>query len=543
MLLTVADVVGLPAVQRGAPEVLSARRFDEPIRWVHVSDVADLSTLVEGGELVLTTGAALRADPRRYLQGMAAAGVLGVVVELGAAVLPPETGRYAEEFGLALVALHREVRFVEITEAVHRMIVTDQFDRVDFDRRVHETFTDLSMKRASVEGIVEAAAGMLDEPVVLEDLAHRVLAVAGVPGGGPTAVLLRDWEQRSRRTADAEHWTMTAVGPRTQEWGRLIVPRRPVDGSRTQMVLERAGVALALHRMIERDRSGLTHQAQTGLIDDVLRSRITDEGEAAARAHALGLRSSARYVPAAVRIERTATATDPVVGQRQNISLLDTVMHAVNAAGHTGLFSVRRDGEIGMVLSLSVTRPAETALSALGTDLRREIRRVEGVPDSTLAVGDSVNRVIDAVYGMGEAAHIAEVALAMNEAPRPYYRAADVRLRGLIALLRSDHRVQAFAESELKALLTGDQANLAVLQEYLRLAGNKAAVATRLHISRPALYKKLAAIGSALGVDLDDGESRTSLHVALMVLDAQRLRRPVEVSTEPVPAEIVDPYT
>lgn len=543
MLLTVADVIGLPALQRGQPEVLSARRFDEPIRWVHVSDIADLSTLVEGGELVLTTGAALRADPRRYLQGMAAAGVLGVVVELGTAVLPPEAGRYAEEFGLALVALHQEVRFVEITEAVHRMIVTDQFDRVDFDRRVHETFTDLSMKRASVEGIVDAAAGMLDEPVVLEDLAHRVLAVAGVPGGGPTAVLLRDWEQRSRRTADAEHWTMTAVGPRTQEWGRLIVPRRPVDASRTQMVLERAGVALALHRMIERDRSGLTHQAQTGLIDDVLRSRITDEGEAAARAHALGLRSSARYVPAAVRIARTATATDPVVGQRENISLLDTVMHAVNAAGHTGLFSVRRDGEIGMVLSLSVTRPAETALSALGTELRREIRRVEGVPDSTLAVGDSVNRVIDAVYGMGEAAHIAEVALAMNEAPRPYYRAADVRLRGLIALLRSDHRVQAFAESELKELLTGDQANLAVLQEYLRLAGNKAAVAARLHISRPALYKKLAAIGSALGVDLDDGESRTSLHVALMVLDAQRLRRPVEVSTEPVPAEIVDPYT
>ena len=133
--------------------------------------------------------------------------------------------------------------------------------------------------------------------------------------------------------------------------------------------------------MIERDRSGLAHQAQTGLIDDVLRSRITDEGEAAARAHALGLRSSARYVPAAVRIERAVDAADPVVRQRHNVSLLDTVRHTVNAAGYTGLFSVRRDGEIGMVLSLSVTRPPEAALSALGTELRREIRRVEGAPE------------------------------------------------------------------------------------------------------------------------------------------------------------------
>jgi purine catabolism regulator len=177
MIITVADIVRLPVLQAGEPEILSSRRFDEPIRWVHVSDMADLSTLVQGGELVLTTGAALRADPARYLRGMAQAGVLGVVVELGGHQLPAGTGTIAEQFDLALVALHRQVRFVEVTEAVHRMIVTDQFDRVDFDRRVHETFTDLSMKRASVGGIVDAAAAMLDEPVVLEDLAHRVLAV------------------------------------------------------------------------------------------------------------------------------------------------------------------------------------------------------------------------------------------------------------------------------------------------------------------------------------------------------------------------------
>ena len=69
------------------------------------------------------------------------------------------------------------------------------------------------------------------------------------------------------------------------------------------MVLERAAVALALHRMIERDRVGLHQQAQSGLIDDVLRGRITDEREAAARAHALGLRKAARYMPVMVRVD------------------------------------------------------------------------------------------------------------------------------------------------------------------------------------------------------------------------------------------------
>jgi purine catabolism regulator len=173
------------------------------------------------------------------------------------------------------------------------------------------------------------------------------------------------------------------------------------------------------------------------------------------------------------------------------------------------------------VLALGVTRPEDEALAALGTALRTEISRVDGTAGAVLAVGPAVEGVIDAVTGLGEAAHIAEVALAMRGERRPYYRAADVRLHGLISLLRDDPRVQTFAETELRALLAGDPAQLDLLREYLKLAGNKAAVAARLHISRPALYKRLAAVRAALGVDLDDGESMTSLHVALMVLDAQ----------------------
>lgn len=523
MQLTIADVIALPVIQAGDPEVLSDRRFDAAIRWVHVSDMPDLSALVQGGELVLTTAAALRDSPRQYLRGMAEAGVLGVVAEIGGTALPAGVGAIAAEFDLALVVLRREVRFVEVTEAVHRLIVADQYERVDFDRRVHETFTELSLKRPSAAGIVEAAARILDEPVVLEDLTHRALAVSL---RGRPADLLRDWERRSRLRATAEQWAVTAVGPRAEQWGRLIVPQPSDDLDRTRVVLERAAVALALHRMIERDRTGLHHQAQSGLIDDVQRGRIADEREAAARAHALGLRSAARYTPVVVRVNRP-TSSDPVAAQRRNLLLVDAVLHTVNASGHTGLCALRRDGEVSAVLALGVTRPPEEALAALGAGLRTEIARVDGTGGAVLAVGPTVDGVIDAVTGLDEAAHIAEVALAMRgtesmkDGGRPFYRAADVRLHGLVSLLRDDPRVQTFAETELRSLLAGDPAQLDLLRKYLKLAGNKAAVAAALHISRPALYKRLAAVRAALGVDLDDGESMTSLHVALMVLDAQ----------------------
>lgn len=529
MALTVADVIGLPVLQAGDPEVLSRRRWHDTVRWVHVGDVADLSPWLQGGELVLTTGAALHDAPARYLRGIAEAGALGVVVELGSAgPLPASASSIAEDLDLALVALHHTIRFVEVTEEVHRRIVSDQFEEVDFDRRVHRAFTDLSMRRISATGIVDAAAGMLDEPVVLEDLAHQALAVAHGPD--TTADLLQDWEQRSRRVTagdDGEQWAVTAVGPRGEEWGRLIVPRAPAHARRTGMVLERASAALALNRMIERDRSGLHQQAQSGLIDDVLRERVNDEREIAARALALGLRKAPRYFPLVVRARFSADAADPVADQRRNVSLLDSVVHTVNASGHTGLFTVHGDGEIGAVVALSANRGgSDRAWTALGTAMARELARADARGRSVMAVGEPCELVTDAVHGIAEAAHVAEVALAMRGEPRPYYRASDVRLRGLIALLQDDPRVQAFAETELKPLLRDESSRtptgLAILREYLRLAGNKAALAKRLHLSRPALYKRLSSIEQTLGIDLDDAESMVSLHVAMLILEVRR---------------------
>ena len=59
-----------------------------------------------------------------------------------------------------------------------------------------------------------------------------------------------------------------------------------------------------------------------------------------------------------------------------------------------------------------------------------------------------------------------------------------------------------------------------MLRKFLELGGNKSELAKHLHMSRPTLYAKLATIEGLLGVDLDDAESRTSLHTAVLILDA-----------------------
>jgi PucR family transcriptional regulator, purine catabolism regulatory protein len=531
MAITVGEVIGLPVIQRGAPRVLSDRRWDEPVRWVHVGEVANLSSLLQGGELVLTTGVGFGQKPRPYLRGLAEAGVLGLVVELGTTVpsVDPAMGALAAELNLALVVLHEQIRFVDVTEAVHRRIVAAQFDEVEFDRRVHETFTEMSMKRSDTEAVVRAASDILGETVVLEDLAHQVLAMS--IRDGAAATLLDDWERRSRLNgssdAAAEGWVTTPVGPRGEEWGRLIAPTPSARPGRTTMVLERAAVALALHQMIERNQSGLHQQAQSGFIDDVLQGRVTDGREIDARAHALGLRAASRYLPLVIRVERTRTKPDPVAAQRGNVTLVNAVAHAVQASGHSGLVAARRDGEVGAVVALGSARGgSDRALTALCDRLHAAVRRLDGVIHSSCGIAAFEVEVADAIGGLREASHVAEVSMAMQGRAQSFFRASDVRLRGLVALLRDDPRVQQFAETELRPLLS-DGRNVApsdeeVLRQYLQTSGNKSALAERLHMSRPALYKRLSAISRRLDCDLEDSESMTSLAVAMMVLDARR---------------------
>src|SRR5687767_11299932 len=144
MRATLRSVLASAALRDGAPEVLSgADRLDAPVRWVHVGEVRDIAGLLHGGELILSTGLAMSGpipDAVRYVEELARAGAAGLVVELGDAfpTVPDEVVAAAQAAGLPVVALHRRVRFVEVTEEVHRGIVAEQLAHVEFAREVHE---------------------------------------------------------------------------------------------------------------------------------------------------------------------------------------------------------------------------------------------------------------------------------------------------------------------------------------------------------------------------------------------------------------------
>jgi purine catabolism regulator len=535
VLPTLADVLELEAVRRGRPQVLAGhQRLGAPVRWVHAIEQTDAARLLHGGELVLSTGIALPDDPdplTSYAADLAAAGVSGLAVELGRRYdrLPDALVTAAERYGVPLIAFRREVPFVAITETVHAMIIDAQLDELRRSERVHETFTELSVAGAPPEEIVRQAALLAGRPVILEDLSHRVLALS--PAGADPRALLAGFEHQARVVSgprrtfydEAAGWLVTMVGARGEDWGRVIlVTEGPAAGglAADTVLLERAASALALGRLLTRQQESLERQAHRTLISAIVESAHADPEEAAARARALGVPVSGRQLIAViVRIQDAG----PGISAHARIA---EVTEALADAGREGrlpaLVGSLDDVRAGALLSLSARADPDTELAALAARLGTRLR-LSGEP-FVLGVGSATDTLRDVRRSFLEARQVGDVAIRRPE-DRPFYRLPDMRLRGLLHLLRDDARLQTFAERELGPLLAADEAHgtnlLSCLAVYLETGGNKVAAAQRAHLARPTFYQRLQQIERILGVHLDSAESRTSLHVALLAQTAK----------------------
>ncbi|PZG27393.1 CdaR family transcriptional regulator [Spongiactinospora gelatinilytica] len=532
MLPTIADILALEPVRRGNPQVVAgADRLDTRVRWVHVGEVTDIAQLLRGGELVLTTGVALPEDPRRlidYVGALAEVGASGLIVELGRRFigeLPAMVVAAAEEHGLPLVTLARETPFVQITESVHARIIDIQLEELRASEHLHEVFTELSVEGASPAEVLGQVARISGKPALLENLAHQVLACESA--GRDTGTLLATWETRSRAVAPAERtaydatsgWLVAMVGARGQDWGRLILFCDERPGPRDIVLAERAATTLALGRLLERHQRSLERQAHGSIITGILTHAYADPEEAAARARAVGVPLTGRKLVSVV-LRLTEPGGTTLDGQAQLGDLAEAAAGACRDVRLPALVGTLDDDRVAVLLPLPPRGVAEAALTALAERLRIAFN-----PAFVLAAGSTVESIKDVRRSFLEADQVADVAVRRPDG-RVFYRLTDLRLRGLLHLLRDDARLQTFAERELAALLAHDAQRggdlTRILRVYLEAGRNKAVAAQRAHLSRPAFYDRLRRLERILDTDLDDVDSCLSLHVALLALESFR---------------------
>jgi purine catabolism regulator len=517
--VTIADVLRLDAVTVAAPEVLAGSdQLGRPVRWVHVTATESVAGLVSGGELLLSTGVgwpALEQDLDGYVGELQTAGVAGLILELGARypAAPAPLVRACEARDIPLIVLHRQARFIAITEAVHSRIITDQTNALQARDDVHAMFTELSLRGSPADFIVTQLGRALGSPVVLEDLAHRVIAAETLDDDG----VLAGWEPASRaahRRADAVapaaggSWLIVPVEARGTRWGYLVALPGPAHPAGRSNVLEQGAVALALSRLADHDDEWIL-RSQRALLDTLLGGRYRSEFGLRARFEASGLPIKGRRLvgiaiggngvtPAAVRAAAGGLGADLVIGVRDDL-----------VGGGAGAI---------LVAALSV-RESEALSDAAIRQFAERIAADSSAPGTTLALGSGAHDIRGLLSSLDEATELLGSRSDADARGATVLRAEDKPLLRLVTALAGDPRLQAHSEQMLRPLIEHDLATggdlLDVLGAYLAHPGNRTTAAAASHLSRSVFYQRIALIEDLLGADLDDGETLSALHAAL----------------------------
>ncbi|MGV9233933.1 PucR family transcriptional regulator [Streptomyces nigra] len=534
-----------------------ADRLDVPVRWAHVSELADPVPYMEGGELLLITALQLDAeDPeamRRYVRRLAGAGVVGLGFAVGVNYeeIPKALIDAADEEGLPLLEVPRRTPFLAISKAVSAAIAAEQYQAVTAGFAAQRELTRQALT-AGPEGLLAALASQVNGWAALYDASGAVGATAPEWAGRRAARLTADVERLRERPAPA---SSVVGGPENEdrvELHSLGTGRRPraalaVGTAAALGTAERYAVhsAIALLTLTtERSRSLQAAEQRVGAA--VLRMLLAGQPDHA-RAVAGGLYgglldapfrvivaeaapvSAARVVDSGTRVALTkASAAALVVAADAGDplgALTEVVESAAARAGEAVL--VVPETETGRLVVLASDGGA--AVAACGEYAAGlEAARAGAVPEQPAGDQDELVVGLSAPAGPIAAAAAykqAEQALSVARRRGRVCVEHEQLASGSVLPLLADDAVRAFADGLLRALhehdATGRGDLVASLRAWLSRHGQWDAAAADLGVHRHTLRYRMRRVEEILGRSLDDADVRMELWLALKATSAE----------------------
>ncbi|MEV0176882.1 PucR family transcriptional regulator [Streptomyces sp. NPDC050803] len=533
-------------------------RLDVPVRWAHVSELADPVPYMEGGELLLITALKLDAeDPeamRRYVKRLVGAGVVGLGFAVGVNYedIPAALVEAAEHEGLPLLEVPRRTPFLAISKAVSAAIAADQYRAVTAGFAAQRELTKQALTDGP-EGLLGALASQVDGWAALYDASGAVVATAPEWAGRRAARLTADVERLRERPAPASS-VVGGTGPDNEdrvELHSLGTGRRPraalaVGTAAALGTAERYAVHSAIALLtLTTERSRSLHAAEQRIGAAVLRMLLAGEPDHARAvagdlygglldapfrmivAESVAVSAALAAVEPAERPQSTAKPSAAALAAATDTNgdplgaLAEVVEAAAARAGEAVL--VVPEGERLVVLAADCGA-AVAAITEYATALEaaRAGAAVRETQDDELVVGLSAPvGPIAAAAAYKQAEQALSVARRRGRVCVEHEQLA----AGSVVPLLADDAVRAFADGLLRALhehdATGRGDLVASLRAWLSRHGQWDAAAADLGVHRHTLRYRMRRVEEILGRSLDDPDVRMELWLALKATSAE----------------------
>ena len=504
--------------------------LDRPVRWVHISELADPTPWLSGGELLLTTGMNL-AEPdaqREFVERLAAHDLAGLGLGVGFAhpEMPEALSAAAAELGFPLFEVPYDVPFIALTEKAFSHLVNEQYAMLQRALSAHERLERIVLSEQGLDGVAAALASLIGGTALVYDA--RGGALARSDGGAPLPPDVLEAtgdELRERARAGARR----GYAPSGELHGRaLALPVARTPGGNGD------GPAPQAWLVAVKDRGGLTefdrlvlHQAVTIVALELLRRRVADDTERRLAGDVLSAMVSGELAGSEL-----ARRLEPF-GLHDRVGVLVlTPPRSVKALVEDGLTAALRDelpgglaagtGKFSCALLPLARGESEEDLFALAERVRARAARHAGV-ELPAGAGRAV-----AAADLRRTFHEARCALEAQAlsgeangdgAPRLLATFRDLGSFQLLLSLQDDDALRLFCDSILAPIEDGEGAYggelMRSLEAFIECNGQWERAARQLYCHRHTLRYRIRRVEELTGRSLDSARDRIDFWLAL----------------------------
>jgi purine catabolism regulator len=505
--------------------------LDRPVRWVHISELADPTPWLSGGELLLTTGMNLpdAAAQRAYVERLAGHDLAGLGLGTGFAhAETPEPLRdAAAELDFPVFEVPYDVPFIALTEKAFSHLVNEQYAVLQRALSAHERLERIVLSEQGLDGVAAALASLIGGTAMVYDARGEPLARSdGAAPLTPDVLEATGAEVRERARSGARR----GYAPSGELHGRALalpIVRTPARGNGD-------GPAPQAWLVAVKDRGGLgefdrlvLHQAVTVVALELLRRRVADDTERRLAGDVLSAMVSGELAGSEL-----ARRLEPF-GLHERIGVLVlSPPRSVKALVEDGLSAALRDevpgglaagtGKFSCALLPLARGESDEDLFGLAERVRARVSR-----DAQTALAGGAGRAV-APADLRRTFHEARCALEAqaltgeaNGDGTPHLLATyrDLGSFQLLLSLQDDDALRLFCDSILAPIEDGEGAYggelMRSLEAFIECNGQWERAARQLYCHRHTLRYRIRRVEELTGRSLDSARDRIDFWLAL----------------------------
>lgn len=521
-------------------------KLDNVVKGVTIIEAPDIVNWLSGGELLLTSlysGPGEGMDYREFIKRLAEKEVAALAIKIRRFVqdVPLEIIEAANEFGLPIIELDGNVRFIDIMYPVMEQLFNSQVTKLKYYKDVQERFTTLALQCAGLEMILRTLEELVGNPVAVYDKNFKCIK-------STDSRIDRFEEPQERETRENlnEKFSYYRQKVHYPELDQGLIPQIVVPLQAFSQVKAFLTIAEINRPLQENDFISLEHAATVVTLDMVKRFAVR-EVEQRFKDDLIDHILSGEFSTTNT-LERTHLMewdlNRPYRVIVFNILNMDSYLKETRSENKMALQGIK--SEINSVISSAIKNYTHDFI--LGNKIDWAIvlwpapENAENELEKIKSIGREVQeQVKKRMKKLSLQVGIGDVASGLEEIPRSYKEAQDALTYG--EMLNKESSVIAFSElgvfrilckfaernsleefvpKPLLKILKYDQENesdlLRTLQVFLECNGNASKAAKELFIHYKTILYRLERIKEIIQLDLEDNKNRLELEMGLKML-------------------------